>query len=256
MLILHSAALLAAFSLPACAVNGADASASSTASATAGEAILVTFSDRPPYMIPGPNEGDAPAGLTGTPTANAFRHAGIVVTWSILPPNRQLLMLKDPARHTCSIGWFRTAEREQFGKFTRPIYRDKDWMVLGNASFAAHGDATLEAALQRPETRVLVKDNYSYGELDQVLDRLKPVKAISTASIRKMAQSVGKGAVDLMFVSEDEGNYLLAHAGANAGNLRLLRFKDMPHGPERHILCGRGVPDDVINRLNKAIAQK
>ena len=46
------------------------------------------------------------------------------------------------------------------------------------------------------------------------------------------------------------------HAGANAPNLHLRQFKDMPHGITRHIMCGKNVPNEVIARLNKAITFK
>jgi polar amino acid transport system substrate-binding protein len=60
--------------------------------------------------------------------------------------------------------------------------------------------------------------------------------------------------VDMMFVSEEEGNCIIRHhAGKLAPKLRLLQFKDMPHGAERRIMCGKTVPDDVIAGLNQAI---
>ena len=215
--------------------------------------INVAYSERPPYMVTMPD--GAPSGLTGTPTANAFKAAGIPVNWRNVPTNRQLLMLHDPKALNCAVGWFWTAERDGYAKFTKPIYRDKDWMVLANTALAARGDTSLHELLQRPETRIIVKDNYSYGaELDKLLAPRKTNLAISTAAAGRMVQSVSKNVVDMMFVSEDEGNYIMAHHPADeTRNLRLLHFKDMPRGPERHIMCSKSVPDDVINRLNKAI---
>lgn len=222
----------------------------------AENAINVGYNERPPYMIP--MADGAPSGLTGTPTAKAFKSAGIPVVWHNVPTNRQLIMIHDATALNCAVGWFRTAERDAYAKFTKPIYRDKDWMVLANAALAARGDTTLRALLQRPETRILVKDNYSYGtELDQLLAPRRAGLAISTAASGKMVQSIAKGAVDMMFVSEDEGRYIMAHhPGEQTRNLRLLHFKDMPHGPERHIMCSKAVPDDIINRLNKAISAR
>jgi polar amino acid transport system substrate-binding protein len=218
--------------------------------------IHVAYSVRPPYMVPQPD--GSPSGLTGTPTAHAFKAAGIPVIWHNVPTNRQLMMVRDPGALNCAVGWFWTPERDNFAKFTKPIYRDKDWMVLANAALAARGDTSLHDLLRHPETKVLVKDNYSYGQdLDKLLEKWKPTVAVSTAATGKMVQSISKGVVDMMFVSTDEGYYIMAHHPAEqTGNLRLLHFKDMPHGPERHIMCGKAVPDEVIARLNKAIAAK
>ncbi|MRX09066.1 transporter substrate-binding domain-containing protein [Pseudoduganella sp. FT25W] len=223
-------------------------------SCPAQDVIHVAYSERPPYMI---TQADGtPAGLTGAPAAAAFRNAHIPVQWHKVPTNRQLMMVKDQTSPSCAIGWFNTPERRQYGKFTKPIYRDRTWVVLTNASFAARGVASLAELAQLHDTRVLVKDNYSFGELDAFIAHWQPVVAVSTAPTLKMVQSVSKGVVDMMFVSEDEGNYIIQHAGELAPTLRLLQFKDMPHGAERYIMCGKSVSDEVIARLNKAITFK
>lgn len=218
----------------------------------AQEVIHVAYSERPPYLI---TQADGtPGGLTGAPAAVAFQTAGIAVQWHTVPSNRQLMMVKDHTRPSCAIGWFNTAERRQYGKFTKPIYRDRSWAVLTNAVFAARNIGSLDQLARQHDARVLIKDNYSYGDLDAFMQHWQPVTAISTASTLKMVQSVSTGMVDLMFVSEDEGHYILRHqAGEHAADLRLLQFKDMPRGMERHIMCGKSVPDAVIIRLNRAI---
>jgi polar amino acid transport system substrate-binding protein len=241
---LHRAILIAASCLLAPPAGASD------------DAITVTYSERPPYMMA--QADGTPGGLTGAPAAQAFKAAGIPVIWRNLPTNRQLMMVKDANLRACAVGWFRIEEREPYTKYTKAIYRDKEWVVLANATLAARHDATLEALLRHAETRVLVKDNYSYGaELDQLLRKWRPTVAVSTAPTGKMVQSISKGMVDMMFVSEEEGNYIMAHhAAEQTKNLSLLRFKDMPHGSERYIMCGKSVPDDVITRLNKAITFK
>jgi ABC-type amino acid transport substrate-binding protein len=221
----------------------------------AEEVIQATYSDRPPYLLP--QADGSPAGLTGTPAAAAFKASGVAVRWARMPTNRQLALIKDPHSLSCAIGWFATPERMEYAKFTKAIYRDKSWMLLANAAFAARGITSISELESHRDIRVLVKDNYSYGGIDKFIQKWNPVVAVSTASTIKMLQSVAKGAVDLMFVSEDEGNYILKHeAGEYAANLRLLTLKDMPRGGDRHIMCSKGVPDEVINRLNKAITFK
>jgi ABC-type amino acid transport substrate-binding protein len=217
----------------------------------AQDTVHVAYSERPPYIFVQPD--GTPTGLTGSPAAAAFKAAGIHVQWHAVPTNRQLFMVKDPASQSCAIGWFATPERLQYAKFTRPIYRDRSWVVITNASFAARGIGSLEELARLRDIRVLVKDNFSYGPLDTFIRQWQPVMAVSTASTLKMVQSVSKGAVDLMFVAEDEGQYIIRHHGEHDANLRLLQFKDMPRGMERHIMCSKAVPDEVIERLNKAI---
>ncbi|NYE59621.1 hypothetical protein FHW58_000773 [Duganella sp. 1224] len=221
----------------------------------AGQPIQVAYSERPPYLITQPD--GTPGGLTGAPTTAAFKAAGIPVEWHLVPANRQLLMVKDQASPSCAIGWFNTPARKDYAKFTKPIYRDRTWVALTNGAFAARGIASLDELARQHDARVLVKDNFSYGELDNFMRHWQPVTGVSTASTLKMVQSVSKGLVDLMFVSEDEGKYIMQHhADEHAPNLRLLQLRDMPRGIERTIMCGKTVPDEVIARLNKAITFK
>jgi ABC-type amino acid transport substrate-binding protein len=221
---------------------------------SAEDVIHVAYSERPPYMMA--QDDGTPTGLTGAPAAAAFKAAGIPVQWHKVPTNRQLFMVKDHGSPSCAIGWFAVPERQQFAKFTKAIYRDRSWVALTHAAFAARGISSLEELSRQRDIRVLIKDNYSYGGLDNFMKQWQPVVAVSTASTLKMVQSVSKGMVDLMFVSEDEGNYIIKHLSDQAANLRLMQFKDMPRGLERHIMCGTNVPDEVIARLNKAITFK
>ncbi|SFU69969.1 transporter substrate-binding domain-containing protein [Pseudoduganella namucuonensis] len=221
----------------------------------AQETIIVTYSPRPPYHTPAPD--GSPVGLTGTPAAAAFQAAGIAVTWAILPTNRQLAMVKDRRARSCSIGWFRTPGRERYAKFTKPIYRDKAWLVLARADYNVPDGVTLELMLQSPAAHLLVKDNFSYGpEIDAMLARLRPSTAVSTGGTEQMLQSLRAGAADFLFISEDEGGYLMAQGGERAKRFKLLRPGGMPRGEERHIMCGMSVPDEVIAQLNKAITFK
>lgn len=221
----------------------------------AQEAIIVTYSHRPPYLSLSPD--GVPSGLTGTPAASAFRAAGIEAVWTRLPTNRQLAMVKDRRARSCAIGWFRTPERERYAKFTKPIYRDKSWMVLARADYNIPEGVTLELMLHSPAARVLVKDNYSYGAaIDAMLARLRPTTAVSTGGTEQLMQSLRAGSAGFMFVPEEEGSYLMAQGGERTRQFKLLRPGAMPRGEERHIMCGMAVPDEVIERLNKAITFK
>ena len=244
--------------MPFCRASAISASCLSASLAGAADGpITVTYSERPPYMMAQP-DGAPPAGLTATPAVQAFKAAGIPAVWKNLPTNRQLMMVKDAGQQVCAIGWFWMEERDSYARFTKPIYRDKEWVVLANAGLAARAHPTLEAVLRDSETRILVKDNFTYGvELEQLMRKWGTTRAVSTALTSKMVQSISKGVVDMMFTSEEEARHILAnHPAGQTANLRLLRFKDMPKGPERYIMCGKGVPDEVIARLNKAIVFK
>jgi polar amino acid transport system substrate-binding protein len=219
------------------------------------EPLTVAFNERPPYLVQ--REDGTPGGLTGTPALRAFQHAGVKVQWLLMPTNRQIAIVRDNLSALCVVGWFATAERRRFAKFTKPIYRDQPWMVLANADFLASERDTLAQVLARRGTRVLVKDKYSYGaEIDALLQSTKPTIAVSTGTTVQMLQSLAANTVDMMFVSEEEGRFLMSSGGPAVAHLRLLRFAAMPAGETRHIMCSMQVTDELMARLNKAILTK
>jgi len=218
----------------------------------AGESLTVFFNLRPPYVSL--QDDGAIAGLTGTPARQALARAGIAVNWSEMPTNRQLLTIRENTGRFCAIGWFQTADRNAFAKFTNAIYRDHGWMVLVRSGLSVEEHDSLPEVLARPGMRVMVKDKYSYGpEIDALLAQAKPAIAVSTGTTLQMLQSLGARSVDLIFVSDEEGRYLMANAISHDSRLRLLRLAHMPKGESRHIMCSRQVPDELIERLNKAI---
>lgn len=222
--------------------------------AMADDKITLSFNDRPPYLVAGA-DGSA-SGLTGTPAAEAFRAAGIDVAWSKVPPNRQLVVIKEGGQN-CAIGWYKTAEREQFAKFTKPIYRDKPTVIIANPKFAAGDNAKLSDILATKGVRVLVKENFTYGPyIDAALDKVKAAQTKSNGTSTQMLQLVNANSVDFMFASEEEASYLVEQSGIGAGNFKQIKMPDVPVGDDRYIMCSKDVSDDVIGKLNKAIGAK
>lgn len=218
----------------------------------AQEPITVYYNDRPPYLVAAA-DGSA-TGLTGTPAALAFKAAGVPVMWAKVPTNRQLLNIRKDAAMECAVGWFKNPEREQFAKFTKPIYRDLPTVALASREFKLREGLRLEDVLAIKGLRVLAKDNYSYGPyIDGLLAKHRPTLVYTTSENSAMVEMVRFNRADFMFVAEEEANYLAEEAGFSAREFHLIRFADMPKGERRYIMCSKQVPDEVIARLNKVI---
>jgi polar amino acid transport system substrate-binding protein len=224
------------------------------APAQAAEAIELYWFERPPYMAGRPASEEV-AGLTASPAAQAFKAAGIPFRWVSLPTVRQLVTLKDSGRPACAVGWFRNAEREQQFKFSAPIYRDRPTVALARLDYLPA--ATLAATLSRPGVSVLIKDGFSYGPvIGQLLDQYRPERVVTSAENLAMANMVAAQRASLMFAAEEEAGYLLEQAEHEARlpyPLKIVRFADLPPGERRYILCSKATPDELIERLNKAI---
>lgn len=225
------------------------------AGAPAAEPVELYYFDRPPYVARrGGGGSDEVSGLTASPAAQAFRAAGIAFRWVELPTVRQLVTLKDSARPACAVGWFRNAEREQQFKYTRAIYRDRPTVGIARAEFVPAGPTLAETLLRRPGLRVLVKDGFSYGPLiDGLLAASRIERVVTSAESVAMVRMVAGERAQLMFASEEEAAVLVDTAGLPAGQLKILAFADVPPGERRHILCSKAMPDELIERLNRAI---
>lgn len=230
----------------------AAAGAAVTPAGTGAEAVELYYFERPPYVTLRPGGSPEVGGLTATPAAQAFKAAGIAFRWVELPTMRQLVTLKDQARPACAVGWFRNPEREQQFKFTRAIYRDRATVGIARSEFTPA--TTLAETLRQPRLQVLVKDGFSYGAMiDGLLTSTRVDRVVTSADNVSMVHMVEALRAQFMFAAEEEATYLVEQARLPAGRLKLLHFGDLPPGERRHILCSKATPDELIERLNRAI---
>lgn len=219
---------------------------------SAQDVILLYFHDRPPYFVTA-DDGTI-SGLTATPAANAFKAAGVPFVWVRLPTSRQFLNIQHNLEPACMVGAYRTAERERYAKFTKPIFRSKGSVAIAYRGLAIPDKAKLEEVLAHKGVRVLVKEMYSYGsQIDALLARFKPETVRTTNESLSMLKMLRMRQADLMFMTEEEASTLLAKADPAGDDLRIVHFSDLQQELERHIMCSKRVPDDVIARLNRAI---
>ena len=203
----------------------------------ANETVTLLFNERPPYLIT--NKDGSASGLTGTPTAKAFQAAGIPVAWSVLSTKRQVQTLTENAGPSCAIGWFYKPERAQFAKFSKPIYRDHPFVVIAGRNFKFERGSKLEQVLANKANRVLVKEGFSYGDIDQLIAKVQPNLIVSNGEVVELMQMVKGNRADLMFAAWEEADYLLKQAGFKSDDFRMIEFAEMPTGKTRHLMCSK-----------------
>jgi polar amino acid transport system substrate-binding protein len=220
----------------------------------AGSPIPLHYEERPPYLV---RAGDGVHGLTADPAARIFRAAGVPFVWEASSMSRQLHLMRENQAPLCAVGWFKTAERLAFAKFTRPIYRDGPVVALARRQFAFGPGRAMADVLSTPGLRVLVRGRYAYGPyIERALERATPDVIASPLPNVQLAERLVANRADLMFAPEEEAALLLLRLADKAAALQVLRFSDRVPGSERYIACSRSVPDDTITRLNGAIGFK
>lgn len=221
----------------------------------ASDAVNLFYNLRPPYM-----QLDAEGkfgGLTGTPAVFAFNKAGVKFELKEIPTNRQLYYLKANQAPSCAIGWFKTVEREQFAKYTNPIYQDKPTVLLARKGFKVDVNARLKDVLTIKGLRILVKNNYSYGSfVDGMLEALQQQLRHTTAENATMLKMIAADRADFMFLSEEEAIHLLKETEEYAKDVHIIQLSDIPLGEKRYLMCNKLVADETIERLNMAMSVK
>lgn len=218
--------------------------------------ITVLFNPRPPFVVA---DEDAVSGLIASPAAKAFRQAGFRIQWSERAPPAQLRLIEDNLTRVCAIGWFHLPERENWGRFSRPVYRDRPPVILARADDPrVKAMASFSDLLGSRDLTMGVKSSTSYG---RVLD----ARIASALSPRIASPQDGLGMVrmllakrfDYMIVSREEADFLIGQAGSErAPSLMVQSFRDMPAGETRHILCSFSITPEEMARIDRAIAEQ
>jgi len=218
----------------------------------AGGRIIIHYHERHPYYI---SHGKSVGGIIGDRINFVFEQAGIPLAWQKTPATRQLDIIKENERREGAAGWFRTAERERFAKFSWPIYQDRPAIALTRADQELlRSSANLSATISDHRLRLLRKKSYSYGlHIDGLLDRLKPTQVMTETDNLGMLRMIHTRRADYFFIAEEEAADLLARTDLPASAFKKIAFRDMPAGNRRYILFSRRVEATTIERLDRVI---
>jgi polar amino acid transport system substrate-binding protein len=231
-----------------------DTSNTTTDVISASDIITIHYHERIPYMF---STASGVGGLTAGPATIAFTEANIPFQWQLTPSNRQLEIAQENSGLDCMLGWFKNPDREQFAKFTNPLYQDRAMVALARSdNDKLHSGEPLADTLSNSDIALLVKEGYSYGPfLDEQIRTLAQNKSETTVENVNMVQMIERRRADYFFIAPEEVEPLLAQAQLNPDDFSLVDFKDMPPGNKRYLMCSQQVPDEIITRLNEAIAQ-
>lgn len=214
--------------------------------------ITLHYFARPPYVTE--HEGRL-SGLTGAPVVQALHNAGIRFAMQATPPSRFLALMQRGEGPDCGIGWFRNAEREALGKFSKPIYQDEAMIVVTYAGHATLRSGTsLEALLGNADWLFLAKQAFSYGRTtDALIAQLQPRRELVAAENTNMLRMLHAHRADYMLMAPEELTGAVAAAGLTLADFAVVRPNNMPKGEMRYLWCSKAVPDAVMGRINAEI---
>ncbi|MCK5100668.1 MAG: transporter substrate-binding domain-containing protein [Desulfobacteraceae bacterium] len=216
--------------------------------------ISIHYHERAPYQE---TTDTGVEGLTGTPVTLVFQKAGIHFEWVKTPSKRQLKIIKDNYGCDCSVGWFKNPDREKFARYTYYIYQDKPQIALARAdNRRLKSGVSVASVLSNRELTLEVKDGYSYGSfLDAKIAQYKPAIDRTTSENVYMLKKIHEKRADYFFIAPEEADSLIESSGLVKEDFKYIIFSDMPEGEKRYIICSQKVKDEVIEKLNKTIAE-
>ncbi len=219
------------------------------------ERLVALYFKRPPYYD---TVGDKATGLLIELTRKIFVDAGISPVFVEVPPQRILYYVKDPKRKVCSIGWFKTTEREKFAKFSRPIYQNKPLVILTTKTHQARiEEYTGLKDVFFDQSLIMAKiEAFSYGTtIDTWINNYAPrIHRISSdQSVLPHLLLINRASY--MLVAPEEINTMLVKADTDPKAFVTISKPDIPQGNKRYIIYGKTIDDDIIQRIDRSIAE-
>jgi polar amino acid transport system substrate-binding protein len=180
---------------------------------------------------------------------------GLKLSFDSRPAKRILAEVQANRSPICSLGWFKTPERESWAKFSRPVYRDRATVIVSSLPASTYaGITSLQQLMARGVWRIGAISGLSYGpEVDRVLAAYPAMVERPTVTVEQMLRMVSAGRTPLAVVAEEHLSWFLESEG---GDTRLVRLtlSDLPKtGPQRYIMCSRSTPDALIKRIDAMI---
>ncbi len=134
---------------------------------TPASILTLYYEDRIPYSFSPIGEGVI--GIVANPVNEALNRSGIPYSWQLLPFDRQLDALKKNTQAACTVGAFKTPERESYLVFSDPIYQDKPLAIFAHPDIKFKSYPDITVLLKDKSKTLLVKKSYSYGKIMDAL---------------------------------------------------------------------------------------
>ncbi|HOS97579.1 MAG TPA: transporter substrate-binding domain-containing protein [Deltaproteobacteria bacterium] len=218
------------------------------------DALTVSYLHRPPYYYT--DKDGNPSGFLVELTRDILRDAGIEVVWKELPPNRIMLEIRKRGALHCSIGWFRTQEREAYAKFSIPIYQDKPLVIMTTTEnarlFSSH--TVLSEVFSDTSLVLATVSSFSYGDyVDRLLRTHCPRMHVVSTDRSVLTRLIKMRRASYLLTAPEEVDTLIASAGLARDDFILIPMKDLPSGMMRHLMFSLDVGDDILAKVNASI---
>lgn len=220
-----------------------------------GNPLSILYFERPPYYFTEDNRAE---GLLIDLARELCQDAGISVTFQSRPPARILQIIEDNRSPVCTVGWFKTAGRQQFAQFTIALFRNQPLTILTSVkqapSFSDHH--TLADIFNENELVLAKLSSFSYGEyVDNLITELDPPVELIAGRQSALPHMIVNERASYMLIAPEEVPELISRTGLDEELFTTVKTTDVPPGNSRYFMCSPATPDETITRLNSSIAR-
>ena len=213
----------------------------------------VLYFEYPPYYHALP-DGRA-TGLIVDLANKVFDKAGVEAEFRFVPVKRILhdMQIGQPV---ASLGWFKTPEREEFARFSRPIYVNRPVGVffLREKEEQFRPYENLEALMASGKFFIGRVEGLSDGpQLDAMLAKYPDKIVQVTADSVRLVKMLKSGRFDFFLLPPEEIDVLLQESQMAPADFSLRAMSDIPQGNVRYIMYSKTVDEALIRKIDEAI---
>lgn len=171
-------------------------------------------------------------------------------------PSKRILHDMQIGLPVASLGWFKTPEREEFARFSRPVYVNRPVGVffLSEKEKLFRPYETLEALMASGKFTIGRVAGLSDGpEIDALLAKYPDRIVDVTADSIRLVKMLETGRFDFFLLPPEEIDVLLQEAQASPEDFALKTMTDIPQGNCRYIMYSKAVDEALIRKIDDAI---
>ena len=114
---------------------------------------------------------------------------------------------------------------------------------------------TFEDLISQPNVKMLAQIDFSFGaEVDGMIEASGLTVRLAATGAKENLERIVQGFEDFLLISPEELSVTLDQV-FDSKHLAKRRFRDIPFGSTRHIICSMSVSEDQIRLLDEAIAE-
>jgi polar amino acid transport system substrate-binding protein len=220
----------------------------------AADAITVSWHNKPPYHY---LDNGVERGFLLARGKQLFAAAGVAAVFSAEPTKRIWASFQSGRPNYCSLGRYRSPEREAIAQFSRILMTDPPQVLLVSAAALERVRAhkSLAALLADPQFELGLADGSSYGpQLDAMIKNSANQIVRRTVESNQLMRMVAAGRMSYSIADRYGWEYLRGRDPALA-SVTVVELPGMPAGMARYLVCSKDVPAATMARLDRAIDQ-